>query len=957
MVLKGLSILSLNVRGLYSNLNELQARFSDFDVLCFSETWLNSTYNDQMINIQGFEIFRLDREVGNIRTKTGKKKRGGGLIIYIKNELAQYTSVIEESSSITPEMEQLWIRIAKPNAGTKIVANIYRPPNGSVQTALTNLSNATKIAQDTSRHELVIVGDFNINYNLRHSHPSKLLKTFERDFNLAQLIQKPTRTSNTSKSCIDLIFTNMEYIISSGVLDILISDHLPTFLIKKKQRQQIKTDNIKCRSYATYEKQNFQDDIKAHPKWANFWEVNENDPEKMWDIMEEIIRSTVNSHCPYKNVKIKEDTPQWINREILSELRHKDHLYNKAKKSGSPLDWALFKQKKNEIKKLLATAKENFVKNMLDDLEGNQKKFWRTLKNITGLGKNKNGRKCTKIRDDHGRVLENMEAATFLNEFYVNVGPSLASNHNKKWDKEKAKIETKATFNFSWVPEAEIKRLIKDICITKSSALEGINTRLLRDAFEVLTFELTYIYNSCLQNGIFPLKWGISKVTPIPKTKAYSTKPGDWRPISQICLPGKLLEKIIHAQLSHFLESNNILSNNQYGFRRGLSTNAAVFEVLKTLHQNWDDKLYSGCIFIDFSRAFDTINHQILMEKLKLYGFDDTPLNFMQTYMHSRKQMTIVNGISSPLEPVTHGTAQGSILGPLIFLLYVNDIFNSLEENSNAFMYADDTLLVCKDQNPVKVTEKAQKAMSKIHKWCQANKLNINLDKTKYMIVRHMKVHHEPEFKLEQFNLSTVHQYEYLGMTLDDRLTMNDYLDGIWKKTNAKIGILSKVRRFISVKTATRIYKCMIRPHLDYVDYVIDSGSADRIRNLDNLQKKAIRRIEYCSLPENRKDTDSLQDLYKIEPLKLRRKRNLVKIMFTETLKEDNLYKSKSLMKLRSADNTNLKVGFTSKSKVFNSPLYRGLKLWNSLPPDIQNEKDIYNFKKKLSKYDFKTNN
>ena len=194
-------------------------------------------------------------------------------------------------------------------------------------------------------------------------------------------------------------------------------------------------------------------------------------------------------------------------------------------------------------------------------------------------------------------------------------------------------------------------------------------------------------------------------------------------------------------------------------------------------------------------------------------------------------------------------------------------------------MYADDTLLICEDENHTKVTDKAQKALQIVHKWCQANKLNINADKTKYMIVRHMKVHHEPELKIERVKINTVHQYEYLGMTLDDRLSMNDYLDVIWKKANAKIGILSRIRRFISEKSAIRIYKCMIRPHLDYIDFVIDSGSADRIQKLDTLQKKAIRRIEYCPLPANRKDIVTLQKLYKIEPLRLRRKRNLVKIM------------------------------------------------------------------------------
>ena len=222
----------------------------------------------------------------------------------------------------------------------------------------------------------------------------------------------------------------------------------------------------------------------------------------------------------------------------------------------------------------------------LDELDGNLQKFWREINNISGLGKNKNGRKCTKIIDENNNTNENLDAAKFLNNYYVNVGPNLAKSHNKQWVKEKCKINVEATFNFTWVTEIEVKRLVKEICITKASAIEGLSSRLLQDVFEILTFHLTYIYNSCLQNGIFPPDWGISKVTPIPKTGMKSTEPGDWRPISQICLPGKLLEKIIYSQLLHYLDVNKILAENQYGFRRGLSTSMAIFEVLKQLYEN-----------------------------------------------------------------------------------------------------------------------------------------------------------------------------------------------------------------------------------------------------------------------------------------------------------------------------------------------------------------------------------
>ena len=953
MTIKGLKILSLNVRSLYTNLNELHVRFKDFDILCFCETWLNSNIKDQMISMEGFDLFRLDRENGNITTKKGRPKRGGGLIIYIKKELHEFTDVVGDLSSISGNVEQLWVSIKKPNMRKQIIANIYRPPGGKLAEAITELSTSVKKAQDSLSGEMTILGDFNVNYNLRHTLPFKLLKEFERNFNLTQLINTSTKSGNKSKSCIDLVFTNMDHIISSGVLDVEISDHLPIFLIKKKAKIPSCSIPTRARSYINYDKTTFQEKIKSHPKWETFWQISEKNPEKLWETTFEIIKENADDQCPYKNMNFREDTPQWITKEILSEINHKDYLYRKAKKSNSVSEWDLFKRKKNEVKKLLASAKENYVKNKLHELEGNPRKFWREINNISGLGKNKNKRKCTKIVDENGQSHVDSNAANYLNDYYVNVGPTLAEKHTKKWEEGKCNIETESTFNFKWVTVKEVERLVKDICIAKSSAVDEISTKLFKDAFEVLGFELAYIYNSCLQKGIFPQVWGLSKVTPIPKTNKNSSDPKDWRPISQIPLPGKILEKIIHAQITQYLDVNNILSENQYGFRKERSTSLAIFNVLKTLHENWNENNFSGCVFVDFSRAFDSIDHAILAKKLKLYGFDEMSLKFMENSMSNRIQKTTVNGhISSPAQ-VTYGTAQGSILGPLIFILYVNDVFKTLNEDTSVYMYADDTLLVCKADSASEATEKAQKALDEMVNWCEENKLSINSTKTKYMLVKHKKVQYEPQIKIGDYKLGIVRVYEYLGILLDDKLAMNDYLDSMWKKTNAKIGILAKIRRFISEKTAMKIYKCMIRPHLDYIDFVVESGSADRIQKLDNLQKKAIRRVEYSVTPENRQNLDVLLGKYKIECLRLRRKRNLVKIMYSQSSYILNLKIDTVKINLRSKNKIHMKKDFTSKTKILNSPLYRGLKLWDSLPSDLQKEKSIQSFKKRLKTHTF----
>ena len=288
-------------------------------------------------------------------------------------------------------------------------------------------------------------------------------------------------------------------------------------------------------------------------------------------------------------------------------------------------------------------------------------------------------------------------------------------------------------------------------------------------------------------------------VTRIPKTKIKSTNTGDWRPISQISLPGKLLEKIVHVQLYNYLQLNDLLSGKQFVFRKGLSTSLAIYDVLRELYANLNEKCYSGCAFIDFSRAIDSINHKILFEKLKLYGLDQKPLEFFKSYMGNRRQKTSINGQMSEEAEVTCGTAQGSILGPL-FILYINDIFKSIDTMGKIYMYADDTRIVCKSKDIQNVTTQVQNALGEMFTWCTANKLCINLSKIKHLTVQYTKPDCEPAVYVNNKCISTVKSYEYLGMVLDNKLSMNDHINIIWEKASTIVGILAKIRRFISQK-------------------------------------------------------------------------------------------------------------------------------------------------------------
>ena len=289
-------------------------------------------------------------------------------------------------------------------------------------------------------------------------------------------------------------------------------------------------------------------------------------------------------------------------------------------------------------------------------------------------------------------------------------------------------------FTFEEISEYEVLKLVKDIPIGKSSAYSNLSSRLCKDAFSILTKELAYLYNICISTGTFPTDWGLAEVIPIPKT-GNLRQVKNWRPISQIKLPGKILERLIHRQLSPYFEK--ILHKNQHGFRNNMSTSTAIFDVLLKLFENWKEKKYSSCIFIDYSKAFNTIDHNILIQKLKIYGLDEMSQNFLKSYLDSRQQRININNISSTYSKLRCGIPQGSILGPLLFIIYTNDIFLEIENSENIYMYAEDTLLLNTGNNETSAVHNSQNCLNKVIKWCKLNRLTLNEDKTKHLCITH----------------------------------------------------------------------------------------------------------------------------------------------------------------------------------------------------------------------------
>ena len=440
-----------------------------------------------------------------------------------------------------------------------------------------------------------------------------------------------------------------------------------------------------------------------------------------------------------------------------------------------------------------------------------------------------------------------------------------------------------------------------------------------------------------------------NSITPMPKGRP-TTNPGDWRPVSVLPYPSKLIERVVNYQLVYHFECHNYLFCNQHGFRKGHSTSTAIFDYVQFLYDSYDSSMSSSSIFIDYSRAFDTIDYIILCKKLKLYGLDETSLKWFKSYLNEREQRVKVNDFVSDVKPVTMGVPQGSILGPFLFIAFINDLVSLLyDKHVNILLYADDTILYTAAPNVNLSVIKNQNAANRVQEWCHKNRLSINTKKTKHMIIhnRHKETicsGDEPVVNFDGHDLENVRMYNYLGVIVDDKLSFVDFVDQKHNKVNARLYQLKRLRPYITNDVACTIYKQTILPLMDYADFMIESTCPTVHNRLINLQEKA---LKYIDNEEHRNMRyDDLCTLYGIQPLKLRWREHILCLMYRQSKKKGKLDIKRTHINLRSNKKVKFKKIPMRNYEIFlRSPLYRCSKIWEMLKPEIQRATTKVKFK------------
>ena len=621
---------------------------------------------------------------------------------------------MNEVNDVTRDLEQFWIKIEVPGRKYLILGVMYRAPAGSIK----NFMNELKCSIDTVRegkggHEHIIMGDFNIDFGHKESPHSKNMRDLMGDAGMVHLETSATRITSRGMSTLDLIFTDMDYIMEYGVKNVAISDHLPTYVIKKKGRQVKKNEIVKCRNTKNYSFEALEKLIRQDVRWHEFWR-HDISVDELWDTMYCIFLDVLDVLCPFVNRYVETNAPGWVTKEVRMAIKEKNSLYNAARRSGAKEDWVLFRQKKKSMSKLIVDTKCKVMKNKLDENKGNPKKFWRQI-NSEILGKGDKGG-MTVLKDHKGLHMTGVPAAEFANKYFAEMGKSDTSNPTS-WTEAAMNMDHKDNdMSFMFVELLEVHQLIQGIDIYKASGIEGITSKLLKDCLLICEFELSYLFNMSLYNMKFPSAWKSSIITPIHKA-GDKLKADNWRPIDNLCVPGKLLEKCVYRQIEEYMEHNNLICKSQHGFRKGRGTDTAVMDLVRKLFSNINDNSTSSVLFLDYSRAFNTVDHDILLRKLNMYGLSINVCKWFEDYFANRTQFTRIGSVLSSGVSITHGVYQGSPLGPLLFIIYINDLV-SIMDSKFCNMYADDTVIVSTNVCASEVVRGSCVLFKRISEWC-----------------------------------------------------------------------------------------------------------------------------------------------------------------------------------------------------------------------------------------------
>ena len=920
------------------------------DILCLSETWLNAKHPQSIIQIPGFqEPFRHDRLSG----------RGGGVAVYVRDGLG--ASVINSVSS--PLFECVVLSVTTSYRSTLTVITCYRPPESDVYQFVYFLDQILSQLPEKHCRNLCIVGDFNAKHSTwlpsQHSDlAGDELYNLALSHGLSQVVSESTYTTLSGKKVLlDLMFVNQPQLVKSCTVLPPLADHCPTHLTLFCTRARMTSNTKKltkawCWNHPSADYDGLREAL-SYVDWSVLQECN--DASIAVSLWEKLLFSVVANFIPSK-ITVTQSKP-WYSAYLHRLARTRDRLFRRAKGLESSSHCATaYRNVRNLYVKELRFAQRQYHRNLgrrlsRECLNVNPQFWWSQIKAACGWSIRK---AIPTLTDGQQKILlTSADKAEALNAFFAQQcsAPVLTSNPHVS-----VHVQKTPEFAFSEVSRAEVLDVLKSLNVWKSSGLDEISARLLKECRNELAWPLCYLFNLSISTSVYPDAWKKAVVFPLYKHKGDRQSLSAYRPISLLSAVSKVFGRVVKKQLLKFCTDNLIIPDEQFGFLPGRSTVWQLLSILET----WQEALDSGhvvhALFVDVAKAFDRVNHELLLAKLRAAGAAASALKWLDSYLVNRKICTRVDGAVSSFKLTTSGVPQGSVLGPLLFLIYFRDLPAAIQSSTTA-MFADDTLVYdvrCNSSSCCSVASN----LPRLNVWAQNWNVTFNACKSADMLISRRRTgisRLPPTLSLQGEQVPRCREMKHLGVVLTKQLSWSAHVQYLVRKVASKVVLLKRMAYNLHLPSyaVERCYLSMVRPILEYASPVWNSCSKSDGLRLEKLQLSVAR----AALGIRRHDLSDSAVLSRIGwPTLAWRRRHQILFLFWKLRNGEGPPVLAAMVPKSINDRVNygfrkaasLQMPFCATEQHLNSFLPSATILWNSLPADLQSHMSSSIFRQSL---------
>ena len=813
-----LKVLVINFGSIKNKVADLAAclEFNNPDIVLGSETWLNPSIRNEEIFPNKYTVVRKDRIDSH-----------GGVLVAFKSDL-----VGTHRMDLDTDCEVVWVQIQLVGCKSLLVGAFYRPPDKRENQYLNELQTSLSRIKGKHNDNIWIGGDFNlgdIQWDSQNVRPNPQVTKvchqmidLANDHNLQQIVTDPTRQSNI----LDLFFTNNPTLVEKSTILPGISDHdgIPMLVINTSPKIS-KSKPRRVYLYAKADKTGMKTELNNFGEEFCATISNTESVEHLWNVFKTRLKNIMDNFIPTKVISKQNKTP-WITPKIKRMHRRKQRAYNKARNSGNDCDWESFREIRKETHKLTRSA---YRKHIREYCLESKKQFWSFVKS---LRKDSSG--VPALKEKGILTSEDRQKAEILNEYFR----SVFTTENLQTLPNLPQSNILGIDNII-IHTPGIEKLLKNLDPKKASGVDEISPRILKEFSQELAPLLSKIFQASLDTGNLPEDWRKANITPIHK-KGDRTKPENYRPISLTSVCCKLLEHVVHSHIMNHLESYNVLSKYQHGFRKGHSCESQLIQTMHDLTLSLDKRTQTDMIVTDFSKAFDTVPHHRLILKLNQYGINGKTNRWISSFLQDRHQRVVLGGEHSQWVRVKSGVPQGTVLGPLLFLIYVNDIPDEL--SSTVRLYADDCILYSGIKTQLDAT-RLQDDLDRLSAWVDKWQMQLNPQKCHVLRFNASRSPVITKYTIGGTVLQETPSHSYLGVEISNDLKWDKHISNITSSANKVNGFIRRNLISCTKQTKSLAYTTLVRPIVEYSSSVWDPYTKEHTQEIGKVQRRAARMV------------------------------------------------------------------------------------------------------------------